>query len=598
MNTIEISSAQTDEIYLFDADVHVLKEHLKSNQISQEMLDGYLLSGFQLVQRQIREMRQVALALKLLLQSGSKWRDGAVLENHMTPYHLICQATGDHDELLNMIINSSERNLLNNKSYDGSTALLYAVNNANLNCVRSLIANGAEVNSEYSCCLRCCTNQNSMQTLNLITAANNLVKYDSIYPSGIMSDIFDLLLDSGIDVNKPCSVLNCERTPIICAVQIGNVQCVRKLIEKGAWLDAIVYDTIVYDIIVYKLPVWSHIAHMGSVELIKCMLDSGIDKDSTAMECITTRSLFSFVVESGEVEAIRHLLDLGVSMPSYTAAINKLPCKKCGKNRLLIDTIDDFSNEYPSMIACKENMCNVVQLLDKYGNQNLKTMNALRCAVRYQSVDVVDYLLSRYTYQLNDEYFKEWCDIRGEYCTKKCHLLEEACEFSPAVVQSLLDHGADFSKTFCYPFSIIITAMLDGESEETVALLIRNGADINCRSQHFRFKTNVLPFDVAVEADQRSMAEMLLISGCSCGVFSLDNDHQSMYKVKPDIKDLMTEWNVFKNNVTPLEMQCRRVILKHLSPTAQKKIKKLPLPPLIIKYLSIPELDDLIYAYA
>ena len=98
MDTIEISDTLLDGSHLFDADVHVLKEHLNSNQMSQKMLDGYLLSGFQLVQRQIREMRQVAPALKLLLQSGSKWKDSAVMENDMTPYHLICQATGDDDE--------------------------------------------------------------------------------------------------------------------------------------------------------------------------------------------------------------------------------------------------------------------------------------------------------------------------------------------------------------------------------------------------------------------------------------------------------------------------------------------------------------------
>ena len=578
MNT---SSAQTDGTYFFDADVHVLKEHLKSNQMSQKMLDGYLLSRFQLVQRQIREMRQVAPALKLLLQSGSKWKDGAVLENHMTPYHLICQATGDYDELLDMTIKSSERNLLNNKSYDGSTALLYAVNNGNLNCVRSLIANGAEVNLEYSCCLQCCTNQNSLQTLNLITAANKMLKHDSIYPSGIMSDIFDLFLDNGIDVNKSCCVLNCERTPIKSAIEIGNVQCVKKLIEKGALLDTIV---------------WSHIAWMGSVELLKYMLDHGVDKDSTAtIYDDTTRSLLSFVVEGKEIEAVHYLLDLGVTMPSYTPAADNIPCKKCGKNRLLIDNMEDFSSEYPFMTACRENMSNIVQLLDKYGNQNLKTMNALRCAVRHNSVDVIDYLLSKYKYPLNDEYFIEQCFIRRRNRIQACHLLGEPCKYWPAVVQLLLDHGVDFSKTFCYTSSSINTAILGG-NEKTVALLIRNGADVNCRSQHFLFRSNDLPFENAVEADEKSIAEMLLISGCSCGVFSLDNDRRFTYEIESDLEDLMKNWNLCENNVTPLKKQCRRVILKHLSPTAQKKINKLPLPPLIVKYLSMPELDDVIYA--
>ena len=581
MDTIEINSALPDGSHLFDADVHVLKEHLKSNQMSQEMLDGYLLSGFQLVQRQIREMRQVAPALKLLLQSGAKWQDDSVMENDMTPYHLICKATGDDDELLDMTIKSSEKNLLNNKSYDGSTALLYAVNNANLKCVKSLVAKGAEVNLEGSSCLKCSTNTYTIRTLNLITAANKLLQHDSIYPSGIMSDIFDLLLDSGIDINKPCCVPNCQRTPIRCATQIGNVQCVKKMIEKGACLDTIGN----------KLPVWSLIALMGSVELLQCLFDHAIDKNSRDSR---ERSVLSFVVESGKIEAVRYLLDLGVAMPSYTPATNTIPCKKCGKNRLLIDTAEDSYAIEPFMIAC-ENMCNVVQLLDKYGNQNLQTMIALRCTVRHESVEIVRYLLSKYKYPLNDEYFlkKEFLgELKGYY------LLEEACGYDPAVVQLLLDHGADINKTYCYTSGIINSAMASSFIEGTgmIALLIRNGADVNCRSYYSPYRTDVLPFENAVVNNKRYIAEMFLISGCCCGLFSLDNDHRLKNIIGPDLENLMKEWNVHENNVTPLKKQCRRVILKQLSSTAQKKIKKLPLPPPIIKYLSIPELNDIIDA--
>ena len=180
------------------------------------------------------------------------------------------------------------------------------------------------------------------------------------------------------------------------------------------------------------------------------------------------------------------------------------------KNRLLIDGMADFNNEDSAMIACRKNMCNVVQLLDKYDNHNFKTMNALRCAITSNSVDVVEYLLNKYKYPLNDEYFiKDWMDD-----IKECYLLEEACGSHLSVVQLLLDHGAEVNKKFCYSSGIIIAAVRR-HNTNIIALLIRDGADINYKSQ-FDF-----PFEFAVTLNQKCIAEMILISGCSRGLFSI-----------------------------------------------------------------------------
>ena len=77
-----------------------------------------------------------------LVQNGStkhRSKDG------MTPYHIICQSSGHHAELLDLTINLCGPALVNTRSENGSTALLCAVQNANLNCVKCLIANGANV---------------------------------------------------------------------------------------------------------------------------------------------------------------------------------------------------------------------------------------------------------------------------------------------------------------------------------------------------------------------------------------------------------------------------------------------------------------------
>ena len=114
----------------------------------------------------------------------------------------------------------------------------------------------------------------------------------------------------------------------------------------------------------------------------------------------------------------------------------------------------------------------------------------------------------------------------------------------------------------------------------------------------------MLPFEAAVLYDNGFQftddiyaMEILLASGCSCGVFNLEKDHAFKDNIRFEIKNLMMKWNVHENNVKPLKQQCRRMILIHLSPRASKMIEKLPLPQCLIKYLSIPELDDIVARY-
>ena len=87
---------------------------------------------------------------------------------------------------------------------------------------------------------------------------------------------------------------------------------------------------------------------------------------------------------------------------------------------------------------------------------------------------------------------------------------------------------------------------------------------------------------------------MLLIAGCSRKVFSTCKLNDEPL---PTLRKLMKEWNVYDYSVAPLQQQCRRVILKDLSPQADKKIWKLSLPPCLIKFLCIPELDNIVYEY-
>ena len=564
------------ETRVFDADHNELKERLKINLLQQSVLDKYLLSGFKMIQKKSRELRQIAQVLKLFLEHGAKWKDGVLLENQMTPHHLICQSNGDNHELLDLIITCFNRTLINSKSHDGSTALLYAVQKANCKCAKSLIANGAKVNLEDNSrefyCSLC-----SAQTTPVVGLANNKCPVvetikrlhpASEYSSIIMTDMFDLLLDSGVNVNKT--------NTIEYAIQQNNVQCVKKLIEKGAWLDK--RDHL-------GLYTWAEVARMGSVELLKCLFDHGINKNCTDLE---GQSLLSYVVESGKVEAIRYLLELGVTLTSCTTETREISCNHCGKNRLLIDINEEEIIKSPHMVACEDNMLPVVRLLEEYGNKNFKTMNTLTCAVIHRSYEVVEYLLDKYKYPLNVEYARKR-DDDIDYD----NILGESCRHSSApVIELLLVHGADPNQTVCEDKcpTALITAIAH-QHKKVVARFIQCGVDINRRSYDETYGS-VLPFEASVLYNNACAAEKLLIAGCACGVFSLDNDHKFKKNVRPELENLIKEWNVQKNNVIPLKIQCRRVILKHLCPKTVDKIDNSC--GTIVKYLSICELVEIV----
>ena len=560
-NTVALLKAS-----ILNADYGALQEHLETNHTEQSMLNRCLMLGLQDVQRKMQKMERVAPALQLLLQSGAKWNSDDAFEHQMTPYHLICKSAGDHHELVELLIQSSKRTLLGAKDYYRYTALMYAVKNANINCLRSLIAHGACVKIDYT----------YVEKQPICLAIHGL-KDHSKHSSIIMTLIFDLLLDNGADVNKAM------RT----AMSLGNIESMKKLIAKGAKLK---HDN-GYD--------WKLMAKRGPVNLLRCLYNSAFGKGYTGQN---GRYTLWWVTQSGQVDAIRYLLDLGVTMPTHmrvhmAEACHEL-CKHCGRDTLVLDLplyLEDPVDEALSM-----DKLDIVQLFEEYGSQSFKHLSTFRLAMTCSSVTVIEYLHRKYGHSLNINYTTSDIKVYPHY--KHWTFLSEACIY-PATksIVYLLEQGADLNKVAKDRCPSALMVAILSSHVEVIALLICNGADTNFRSYDYKYG-DVLPFETAVLYDRGShqlghvyVAEMLLVSGCSCGVFSLEEDHTFKAKLgNCEIINLMMKWNVQENNVKPLKQQCRREILKHLSPRASKMIEKLPLPPGLIKYLSIPELDDIV----
>ena len=560
------------ETCVFDADHKELEEHLVNNyQVEQSDLDRCLLRGLRTVPRMARELSQVAPALTLLVESGAKWNSDAMLAEQKTPLHIICESRDDHHDLLDLMIKSSQETIIDAQDIQRCTALMRAVENANINCVKCLIANRADLNIGSEIYPESAASET--KSFAPIMKAILMLSCPSKYSSVILTDIFDLLVTAAVDQNK--NYFRKYTDFILYALYKDNVNCVKKLINIGAPLD-VIFSGAFY--------VWELVARQGDVGLLKCMFNRGIDKDTTNQD---GASVLFWVVRSGNIEAVRYLLDLGAVIPTYSSEVCVTQCKDCKENKLILD--DGSGLKDPCLLAIYKDKVAIVKLLDEYGSQSCKSFIALRCAVKCGSVDVGSYLLNKYRYPLNMEY------IIKDSGKRIFTLLSEHIFDRPSqITKLLLDHGADPAKIMCSATSVnAIMAAIECGNFNAIAQYIRCGVDINYRSLDSKYG-NILPFEASVLRHQHYISVMLLISGCSRGMFSR---RRFMTNPNPDLEKLMKEWNVYEDNVTPLKQRCRSVILNHLSPRADVKIGKLPLPQCLTKFLGVPELDNILYEY-
>ena len=139
---------------------------------------------------------------------------------------------------------------------------------------------------------------------------------------------------------------------------------------------------------------------------------------------------------------MRYLLDLGVATPTHVLAEERHElCKHCGVDMLVPDEGKQSISD-PCREAIRGDKLDAIQLFEKYDSKSYKHINAIICAVRCDSVTVVEHLLIKYRYPLNINY-----RVSGIYRGyRHWTLLKEACYCrSIRSVQSLLEHGVDLN---------------------------------------------------------------------------------------------------------------------------------------------------------
>ena len=542
---------------------------------SQKILDECLRIGLSYLHSQSPHIPHVVAALRLVLYFGAKWDGSTLFENQRTPYHIICQCSSDPYELLDKMIKSSGRRLVNEKDSSGCTAVMYAVHNKNVECLRCLITHGADLNlgSDLGCS-------------NMRTPLIDAIRAHSSSPSPITRDILNLLLENRVDVDKPCHI---GRSPIEYAIDQNSIDCVKKLVLNAAELDL--------------MPMWLQTITEENFNMLGCLFDLGIIKEFTD-SAGSGRNVLHRAICVGNFTMIRFLLEAGAPILTKRTRELRVPCCVRMTSYHMINVKQNSKQYNPCLQAISLENLDVVQLLESYEQETFQSIEALKCAVRKKSLKMVNYFLGKYKYPLNTEYVDIREGAHMDYYADGYHtIITEACQSRQLeMVALLMGYGADpFQKSVHKQYQSAFQIAINKNYNELVAHFIRSGVSLNCTlyDEHYG---DVLPFEYAVIKDNKPAAEMLLHAGCSCGKFNLINTISRIIdinKVRCYVptgpQKLMRELNVHENNVRPVHQLCRKWILNHLCPRADKKIFEVPLPPLVIsKYLNMPEIDNVL----
>ena len=562
-------------LHLFSGRHEVLEEYLNSNCVPRNILNVCLLEGLQrLNRRNHKNVPHIVQSLQLVLKIGSKVHSSCcnkekywmtpylncvtpkeIWKNYqMTPYHIICRLPGDYHELLDLMIQAFGPTWIQQRDSIYTTAIGYAVMFNNIGCVRTLLMNGVHPSSCFN------------SYFSLFNGLTGEIPYNS--NSIIRSDILNVLVSSVVDVNEQYSCT--DLSPLMYAAATGSIESIRTLIQKNAKFDLTDGN---------GHTVWRWAVLSGRVDVLECLAEHD-----------NSYQVF------GLYWAVRgHRGDMVLYLLSKENNVRKLKQNaekdKPGDVTPLHSKVN--KDRDPCIAAIYTGSLPMVQLLEVEWCHTFHTFGTLKRALwknmnKQCHKDVLEYLLCKYKYPLNHQYH----DTTNTFKT----LLTDAClRKSSYVAESLLKHGADPNIKNCHHngYTAIHYSI---NKANFVACFIRSGADLSICS-YDEFYGNVLPFEAAVLYHNHCAAEMLLLSGCPCGVYSTRSKLEDAYDMTPKMENLMSFWGVRENRVKSLKITCRTAILNHLSPTiAGQKLSKLPLPDCLIRFLGISELDDVISA--
>ena len=341
-----------------------------------------------------------------------------------------------------------------------------------------------------------------------------------------------------------------ESNPLLSAAARGDVEVIRTLLECGAHPN--VTDAAGFT------PLWKAIQHLSEPhDTVKALVAGGVDVNARDPKGNTV--LHDMTVQD-DIPTMRVLLDAGADVnavnhfgnpPLFKAAANE----RADAVHHLINQGADIEartskGETPLLIATKCVAYDAIQTLLRWGAEvNTADRNGwtpLHSAARYQNADIVRELVGRGAdVNARNRYKKSPLQLaisnNNEEITSR--LLEAGANpnqpgkfgnvpmlyaKSNAIVERLIDHGADVNKANNYGASPLHGFIMKGMSPAAVEVLLAAGAHVNARDEegntplHY-VGTNHHPDD----ADQ--LVELLVKNGAD--PFAIN--HEGAYPAHP-----------------------------------------------------------------
>ena len=319
-------------------------------------------------------------------------------------------------------------------------------------------------------------------------------------------------------IADPCSLPGKEKpqvTPLVVAVQNGNLDCVKVLLKYGADIDG--RDDMFKHITKGSVHVCQYegciplfvAASSGNVEILSCLLDNGADMNAITNTKDYTVTPLIVAVRSGNLECGKVLLKFGADIegrgdfnyvskaypfhsvsfggctPLFVAAVNgNVVILRCfTKNGADINAVTNFKGYTPLMMATRYNHLAAVTFLSDQGAdanlQDKKGYTALHYFSKFGNIchfRAISCLINN------------GADVNAQRADDNLTPLMLACKCQNVeTINYLLQNGAQVGLQDKYGQTCLQYAVkrgVDGTAFEILSSLIKIGADVNARKEH------------------------------------------------------------------------------------------------------------------